>query len=45
MTITERCRPCTDDDHERCETPLNGGPGSGFMLGCCCDLLDMELWP
>jgi hypothetical protein len=40
--ITEHCRRCIYGDHARCETPLDGGPRSGFMLGCCCDLLDDE---
>jgi hypothetical protein len=35
-----RCRSCTGGDHEHCTTPLTGGPAGGFMLGCCCDLLD-----
>jgi hypothetical protein len=39
--ITKRCPPCQQDDHPNCATPLIGGPGSGFALGCCCDLLDL----
>lgn len=38
--ITKRCPPCQQGDCPNCATPLNGGPGSGFALGCCCDLLD-----